>query len=315
MGENPKTPLDDAEGFPAPVQATGSDAAHAGETPAATATTLQATAAADEGKLPSSAPAGRDPSLNPEAWPMYALVLFLAVAAFLAGIALYFSSRRGEDQTAAIEKFQQSLGRMEQQIALQSSAAKGASGPVSGAPATSDLLDAANAHYREGRFQEAAISFRAAAAADTGGQLSDEAHYRYGASLLKTGDSNGALREFQAVVTGSPGSPHFAASAIETARLLAEKQNYAQALRTLYQLLAARDRLSVADKEYVERACFLVGTYLESEAGALEAAQSATLPVARFGPADAELHGVGASGNGSAAAPLSGSAAAPLIGK
>jgi tetratricopeptide (TPR) repeat protein len=160
------------------------------------------------------------------------------------------------------------------------------------------LLDAANADYREGRFRDAVNAYRAAAGVDTGGQFSDEAHYRYGASLLKIGEESSALSEFQAVVAGSPGSPHFAASAMETASLFMEKKNYAQARRTLYLLLAARDRLSAGDKDYVERASFLVGTCLESEAGAREAAQSATLPVARFGPADHEGRGVGASGAG-----------------
>jgi TolA-binding protein len=220
---------------------------------------------------------------------MVAFGLFLAVAALLAGIALYMSSRHATKQTAAIEKFRLSLDRMEQRIALQSSARAEASARdprKSHGPAGGELLEAANAHYREGRFPDAVLSFRAAAAADTGGQLSDEARYRYGVSLVKTGDPNGALREFQAVVAGSPGSPYFAASAMETARLLMEKRNYARARQTLYQLLAARDRLSAADKDSVERACFLVGRCLEGEAEALEAAQSATLPVARFGPAN-----------------------------
>lgn len=220
-------------------------------------------------------------------WPMAALVLFMAAAASFAGIALYLSSRRAAVQTAAIEKVGQSLVRVEQQIALQSSAGAAAATEArkSREPAATDLLEAANAHYREGRFPDAVLAFRAAEAADTGGQLSDEARYRYGASLLKTGDSNGALREFQAVVTGFPGSPCFAASAMETARLLMEQKNYPRARQTLYLLLAARDRLGAADKDYVERAGFLVGRCLECEAASLEAAQSATLPVARFGPA------------------------------
>jgi tetratricopeptide (TPR) repeat protein len=205
-----------------------------------------------------------------------AALLILAVAAASASVALYWSSRsayRGE-QNAAFADLRQSLGRMERQIAT--SEARGTGGSAAGdrsprsAPEKSGLLDAANLRYREGQFQEAAASFRAAMDMDLAGSFTDETHYRYAQSLMKTGKFDGALAEFQTVETGFPGSPYFASAAMETAQLLFQKKSYAQARRVLYELMAARDRLSAADKAGVERAYFFVARCYEAEAESLD---------------------------------------------
>jgi tetratricopeptide (TPR) repeat protein len=212
-----------------------------------------------------------------------ATLLIPAIAATSASITLYWSSRsafRGE-QGSAFEEFRQSLGRMERQIVT--SEAHGAGGSAAGdrsrnpALEISGLLDTANLHYREGQFQEAAASFRTAMEMDLGGSFTDETHYRYAQSLLKTGKFDGALAEFQAVEIGFPGSPYFASAAMETAQLLFQKKSYAQARRVLYELMAARDRLSPADKASVEWAYFFIGRCYEAEAESLDASLHASL--------------------------------------
>ncbi len=213
-----------------------------------------------------------------------AALLILAVAAASASVALYWSSRsasRGE-QKAAFADLQRSLGRMERQIAT--SEARGAAGPAAGdrsagaAPERSGLLDAANLRYRDGQFQEAASSFRAAMDMDLAGSFTDETHYRYAQSLLKTGQFDGALAEFQTVETGFPGSPYFASAAMESAQLLFQKKSYAQARRVLYELMAARDRLGPADKADVERAYFFVARCYQAEAESLDISLHPALP-------------------------------------
>ena len=205
-----------------------------------------------------------------------AALLILAIAAASASVALYWSSRsafRG-DQKAAFEDFRQSLQRMERRIATSDT--RGAGGSAAGdrsprlTPESSGLLDAANLRYREGQFKEAAASFRTAMDMDLGGSFTDETHYRYAQSLLKTSQFDGALVEFQTVETGFPGSPYFASAAMETAQLLFQKKSYAQARRVLYELVAARDRLSAADKAGVERAYFFIARCYEAEAESLD---------------------------------------------
>lgn len=171
---------------------------------------------------------------------------------------------------------------MEQRIA--SSEARGAAGPgardrsVGSAPERSGLLDAANLHYREGQFEEAADSFRTAMDMDLAGSFTDEMHYRYAQSLLKTGRFDGALAEFQTVEGAFPGSPYFASAAMESAQLFFQKKSYAQARRVLYELMAARDRLGPADKAEVERAYFFVARCYEAEAESLDISLQSPLP-------------------------------------
>jgi tetratricopeptide (TPR) repeat protein len=204
-----------------------------------------------------------------------AALLVLVIAATSASVALYRSSRSttDRDQKAAFEEFRQSLQRMEKQIAT--SGAHRAAGPAadhsSHSPAeSSGLLDAANLRYREGQFQEAVASYRAAMETDLAASFNDETHYRYAQSLLKTGNLDGALAEFQTVEAGFPGSPYFASAATETARLLFQKKSFTQARRVLYELIAARDRLSPADKSSIEWASFFVARCYESEAESLD---------------------------------------------
>jgi len=224
-------------------------------------------------------------------WPLYAgiALVMLAIAAASASATLYWSSRsafRG-DQKAAFEDFRQSLQRMEKQIAT--SEVRGAGSSAAGdrsshsAPEGSGLLDAANLRYREGQFQEAAASYRMAMDMDLGGSFTDETHYRYGQSLLKTGKFDGALAEFQTVETGFPGSPYFASAAIETAQLLFQKKSYGQARRVLYEVMAARDRLSPADKVSVERAYFFAARCYEAEAESLDLSHRPTLASSQSG--------------------------------
>jgi TolA-binding protein len=218
-----------------------------------------------------------------------ATLLILAIAAASASVTLYWSSRSAfrREQRASFEELQQSLGRMERQIAT--SEAYGAGGSAAGdrsrrsAPESSGLLDAANLRYREGQFQEAAASFHAAMDMELVGSFTDETHYRYAQSLLKTGKFDGALAEFQTVETGFPGSPYFASAAMEAAQLLFQKKSYAQARRVLYELMAARDRLSPADKASIEWAYFFVGRCYEAEAESLDASLHASLATLQRG--------------------------------
>ncbi len=238
-----------------------------------------------------------------------AALLILAIAAASASVTLYWSSRsalRG-DQKAAFQDFRQSLQRMEQRIATSDTRGAGGSAAgdrsTNGAPEKSGLLDVANLRYREGQFQLAAASFRTAMDMDLGGSFTDETHYRYAQSLLKTGKYDGALAEFQTVEAGYPGSPYFASAAMETAELFFQKKSYAQARRVLYELMAARDRLSPADKAGMERACYFVARCYEAEAEALDvpphasfvAPQSGLSAEAAISPAKAgselSLHG------------------------
>jgi tetratricopeptide (TPR) repeat protein len=230
-----------------------------------------------------------------------AALLVLVITAASANITLYWSSRSatGGDQKAAFEEFRQSLQRMEKQIAT--SGAQRVGGPAgdhSPRPSneSSGLLDAANLRYRDGQFQEAVASYRTAMETDLAASFNDETHYRYAQSLLKTGNLDSALVEFQTVEAGFPGSPYFASAATESARLLFQKKSYAQARRVLYELIAARDRLSPADKSSVERACFFIARCYEAEAESLENSLHPSLgtpqsaPVAR---ADKPVHAEG----------------------
>ena len=219
---------------------------------------------------------GRRWTVTGSAVLLFLLLVILAIAAASASVTLYWSRRSalGGDQKAAFEDFRQSLNQMERRITT--SATRGGRSSAAGdrsahfAPESSGLLDAANLHYRDGQFQEAAASFRTAMEMDAGGSFTDETHYRYAQSLLKTGELGGALVEFQAVEAGFPGSPYFASAAMETAQLLFQKKSYGQARRVLYELMAARDRLSPADKASVERAYFFVGRCYEAEAESLD---------------------------------------------
>jgi tetratricopeptide (TPR) repeat protein len=222
-----------------------------------------------------------------------AALLMLAAAAAATSVALYCSSRsafRGE-QRAAFEDLQQSLQRMEQRMAASEARAGRAAAGDRGSNLTADgpgLLDAANLRYREGQFQEAAASFRAAM--DMNLAFTDETHYRYAQSLLKTGQFENALTEFQAVESSFPGSAYFASAAMEAAQLLFQKKSYSQARRVLYELMAARDRLSPADKAEIERAYFFVARCYEAEGNSPETAprESLSTPVASLAKAGNE---------------------------
>jgi len=203
-----------------------------------------------------------------------AALLFLALGAASASVALYCSSRSAlsAGQRAAFNDLQQSLQRMEQKIATSETRRPAA--PAAGerssrpAPESSGLLDAANLRYREGQFKDAAAAYRAAMDMDL--TFADETHYRYAESLLKTGQFDHALEEFEIIETAFPGSPYFASSAMEAAQLLFQKKSYSGARRALYELMAARDRLGPADKANLERAYFFVAQCYEAEAESLE---------------------------------------------
>jgi tetratricopeptide (TPR) repeat protein len=115
------------------------------------------------------------------------------------------------------------------------------------------------------------------------GSFTDETHYRYAQSLLKTGQFDGALAEFQTVETAFPGSPYFASAAMEAAQLLFQKKSYGQARRVLYELMATKDRLSPADKPGVERAYFFVAQCYEAEAESLEGSTQTSLSAPQGG--------------------------------
>jgi tetratricopeptide (TPR) repeat protein len=263
--------------------------------------------AGDEAAMKDEATMQEEPAAQPETQPsrsapaagsrrllfIAAALLMLAVAAAAVSIALFCSSRSAlrSDQKAAFEELRQSLQQMENQIASAQTRRDGgsAAGEHSNRSSAegSSLLDTANLRYRDGQFQEAASAYRSAMETDLAAPFNDETHYRYAQSLLKTGKLDGALAEFQTVESGFPGSPYFASAATETARLLFQKKSYAQARRVLYELIAARDRLSPADKGSVEHACFFVARCYEAEAESLESslhpsmAIPASAPVAR----------------------------------
>jgi tetratricopeptide (TPR) repeat protein len=203
-----------------------------------------------------------------------AALLIVAIAGITISVTLYWSSRtalRG-DQKAEFEDFRQLLQRMDQRIATSGAVASAAADhSAHGAAESTGLLDTANLRYREGHYEQAAASFRTAMEMDSGGSFTDETHYRYAQSLLKIGRFDGALAEFQTVETGFPGSPYFASAAMQTAELLFQKKSYTQARRVLYELMAAKDRLSPADKASVERACYFVARGYEAEAESLDA--------------------------------------------
>jgi tetratricopeptide (TPR) repeat protein len=226
-----------------------------------------------------------------------AALLILAVAAASASVALYWSSRSAFSggQRAAFEDLQRSLERMEGRIAASDARGAGAAArenpSARSAPENSGLLDAANLRYREGQFQEAAASFHDAM--DMKLTFTDETHYRYAQCLLKTNQFESALVEFQTVETAFPGSPYFASAAMETAQLLFQKKSYGQARRALYELMAARDRLSPADKAGVERAYFFVAQCYEAEAESLEGPPGSPLSTPQSGrPADPAISSV-----------------------
>ena len=204
-------------------------------------------------------------------------LLMSAIAAASAAVALYGASRPrfGGDQKAAFDELKQSLNRMERQIATsqvrRDTGSAAGEHPNRSSTESSGLLDAANLRYRDGQFQEAAAAYRMAMDSDLAASFTDETHYRYAQSLLKTGNADGALVEFQMVETGFPGSPYFASAATETARLLYQKKSYSQARRVLYELIAARDRLTPADKSSVEHASFFIARCYEAEADSLDA--------------------------------------------
>jgi tetratricopeptide (TPR) repeat protein len=208
-------------------------------------------------------------------------LLILAVAAASAGLALYCLSRSSfnRNQRAAFEDLQQSLQRMEQHIVAVEARNAAASGErtVRSGPESSGLLDAANLRYREGQFDEAVASYRAAMDMNLAGSFTDETHYRYAQSLLKTGRFDQALAEFQSIEVSFPGSSYFASAAMEAAQLLFQKKSYSQARRVLYELMAVKDRLSPAEKAGVERAYFFVAQCYEAEAASLEEGTHAPL--------------------------------------
>ena len=107
-------------------------------------------------------------------------------------------------------------------------------------------IKVADTHFRSGRFDEAAASYRAALVLQPQGELSDEAHYRLGLHALEDEDKDAAADHFRKVVIGTPGSRYFARAGTALADLLVQRREFASARRLLYTVIGARNRLDAA---------------------------------------------------------------------
>jgi tetratricopeptide (TPR) repeat protein len=197
------------------------------------------------------------------------LLIVLAVAALALpalGMTLWIERRQSTERRAMIAELRASVRQLSQEIESVRPPADVARPPSALAGDYYGLLAAGNLDLRNGRLSAAMAAFRAAIKADTQGHLADEAHFRLAECHARQGQADQAIEEYRLVISSYPGSPLYTKALAESAQLLIEKKEHAQARRLLYQLLACRDRLPADEVANLAQAHYRIAETYDAEA-------------------------------------------------
>ena len=202
-------------------------------------------------------------------------MLVTSVAIMIATITIAMSSHRQPVETELINEFRTSMDEMTLKLSEIEAKTESAPAIIIGEVGNFDdftrIMKVGNTQFIDRRFEEAAQSYEAAITLDSSGKLSDEAHYRLGMCLLKTGRPEDAIREFRFVIEDYPGSGHYAASALEMGELLMARKNFSQARRLFYMIVGSKSRLAEDQQGVLERTYYAIARAYEGEAEAIEA--------------------------------------------
>lgn len=209
---------------------------------------------------------------GPSVGPVALYLVIALVAALIMGAAVSYRHEAAQRQligrfTASIDTLEGRLASMQQQAALA---------PATRTPEPKSLddyaliLNGANQLFEKGHFRDAAGRYRSALRGFPSGSLTDQAHYRLGVCMLRTGRAETAANHFRVVTASFPNSRYYARAALELSHVLMGEQQYAQARRVLYQIVGARARLQSEDAETLEKAYYAIARTLEGEADVIE---------------------------------------------
>jgi len=210
--------------------------------------------------------------------PLHAAV-FLVVAMVPAALTGWIlSSRTTAAQRASIGEFKKTISEMEKRLALIKARELGISEEKMRQRLTiedlKNFVKLGDAHLLEGHIKEAQRLYLSAIDGDKAGKYTDGAHYGLGMCYLKTDQPEKAAEEFRAVVTRFPGSPKYGRAAVALGELLMRQENYTQARRLYYRVLARKDRFTADDAGCVEQAYYAIAKCYEGEAAAVERSRS-----------------------------------------
>ena len=206
--------------------------------------------------------------------PLHAAV-FLVVAMVPAALTGWIlSSRTTAAQRASVGEFKKTVSEMEKRLTLMKARELGVSEErMSQRLTVEDLknfVKLGDAHLLEGHIKEAQRLYLSAIDGDKAGRFTDGAHYGLGECYRKTNQPEKAAEEFRTVIMRFPGSPKYARAAVALGSLFMHQENYTQARRLYYCVLARKGRFTADDAGCVEQAYYAIAKCYEGEAAGVE---------------------------------------------